>query len=170
MRRVIPLFLLVSIFVALAGCGKGNVFPVTSAASPTGPEASYKAAMQAWSANDLKILGSDALSGSDDPSNATSAELAALQTFSDRTHAALADLQSIKPSDASAQDHAGFVSAFAALVKVTDKFVNAVQTKNASDLPSIETEMSAASTQIVTAQTRLAVELGLPLPTTETTS
>ena len=169
MRRVIPLILMVLVLVALAGCGKGNALPATSAVGPTSPEASYKAAMQAWIANDLKNLGSDALSSIDDPANATSAELAALQTFSDRIHAALADLQSIKPSDASAQDHAGFVSAFAALVKVTDEFVNAVLTKSASDLPSIETEMSAASTQIVTAQTRLATELGLPLPTTDTT-
>ena len=170
-RAILPasLFLLVALIVcACAGGSSGS--PGSSPDGQANTRASYKAQMQKWISADLTGLDTSALADLQDPLKASVAELAALQDFSAQTHKALNDLNSIKPSQDLVKDHAAFVAAFEALVKATDHLVAATTAKSASGVASTETEFSAAYAQIVAAQTRLATDLGLPVPSTDTTS
>ncbi len=126
--------------------------------------------MQKWISADLNSLDTSALADLQDPLKASDAELAGLQAFSTQTHKALDDLHAIKPSEDLVKDHTAFVAAFEALVTATDHLVAATLAKSASGVAGTETELAAAYARIVTAQTRLATDLGLPVPSTDTTS
>jgi hypothetical protein len=167
----LPASLVLLVALIVCACAGGNSGSLGS--SPDGQastRASYKAQIQKWISADLNSLDTSALTDLQDPLKASAGELAGLQGFSAQTHKALDDLRAIKPSEDLAKDHTAFVAAFEALVKATDHLVAAAVAKSASGMAGTETEFSAAYAQIVAAQTRLATDLGLPVPSTDTTS
>ena len=170
-RAILPASLILLVALIVCACAGGN--SGTPGSSPDGQASTstfYKAQMQKWISADLNSLDTSALADLQDPLKASVAELAELQDFSAKTHKALDDLRLIKPSEDLVMDHVAFVAAFEALVKATDHLVAATTAKSASGVASTEIELSAAYAQIVAAQTHLATDLGLPVPSTDTTS
>jgi hypothetical protein len=130
----------------------------------TATQDEYGAIMSAWVLGPLQSLDTSVFD-IPDPANATTEQIDAVAAFVGRAGALLDQLKAIKPSAEALGPHNQFVKAYEDLLAATDKFVGAMRSKDASDLPAIEQVMSTAQGQIRQAVSILSPMIGLTSPT-----
>jgi hypothetical protein len=136
---------------------------VTTADTATQDE--YKATMSAWVMGPLQRLDTSVFA-IPDPANATTEQIDAAAAFASQARALLDQLKAIKPSAEALEPHNQFVKAYEDLLAATDKFVSALRSKDAGDLPAIDQAMSTAQVQIQRSVSILSPMIGLTPPTT----
>jgi hypothetical protein len=131
----------------------------------TATQDEYKTKMSAWVTGPLQKLDTSVFD-IPDPANATTAQIDAVAAFVSQAGGVLDQLKAIKPSAEAAEPHNQFVKAYEDLLAATAKYVSAMRSKNASELPAIEQAMSTAQGQVQQSVSTLAPMIGLAAPTT----
>ena len=121
--------------------------------------------MYAWVTGPLQTLDTSVFD-IPDPSHATTAQIDAVAAFVSQAAAVLDQLKAIKPSAEAAVPHGQFVKAYEELLAVTDMYVSALRTKDASELPAIVEAMSTTQGQIQQLVGTLAPMIGMAPPET----
>jgi hypothetical protein len=131
----------------------------------TATQEQYKTEMSAWVLGPLQTLDTSVFD-IPDPANATTEQIDAVAAFVSQAGALLDQLKTIKPSAEAAEPHNQFVKAYEDLLAATDKFVSAMRSRDASDLPAIAQAISTAQGQIQQSVSILSPMIGLTPPTT----
>jgi hypothetical protein len=137
----------------------------TATTASTAAQEEYKVKMLAWITGPLQELDTSVFDIAD-ASNATSAQIEAVEAFLVKARTALDQLKAVQPSAEAAAPHAQFVKAYEDLLAATDRLVSAMRNKDASQLPAIQEAMQTASGQIQEAKSALSPMIGLAPPTT----
>jgi hypothetical protein len=136
-----------------------------STTADTATQDEYKTQMSAWVTGPLQELDTSVFD-IPDPANATTAQIDAVAAFVSKAATVLDQLKAIRPSAEAAVPHNQFVKAYEDLLTVTDKYVSALRSKDASELPAIMQAMSTSQGQVQQLVGILAPMIGLGPPTT----